>query len=461
MSDRPTVILKEQMKALARYEITFRQFMVDDDLRDDEFIFPEKYQMTLEDLQAALTNMLEEDPTLGDMDQFWFSPMQANAEAFGIPVDDDPIREEDLPEGFTPDGEAPMEDDNLDLSNSITVDGGFLFDVDNEELDPQLIRGLPLTEEELFSDIWEDMNRLWYDEDDDSRLSELKQIPMFLEEIQLFWKNAGKPVLERAFSVRQMESFIRAFEDDHRVKNASELDLQLCRRFTDELCDKDSITALHLKGYACYGGSRLYECDWEASRDIMIRLYDMTDDAGFANTLGYIYYYGRCNDGVPEYEKAFRMFTVSAANGIYEGAYKLADMYRRGLACKQSQRTARTLYAMVYDDSLKSFAHGAADGSFADAALRMGNVWMDGIGGPKDPESALRFYLQAELASKLRLEVSDFFGNFTVAENIRKALEEAKAQLPEGYLKEYIAAHIPPSFSTWLRRATGRSFPCG
>ena len=434
MDNQKTAITLEQMKALARYEITFEQFMADEDLRDDEFSFEENYRMTLEDLHAAFTNILAKNPTLGDMDRFWYSPLRANWESFGLPVTCD---EEDYDDELILDKAEP----------AAAVDTALENDGVSGDLPDGYVRYLPITEEDVFLDIWDALNDLWYDEDDDSFAADIKQIPGFLKEIELFWANKDKPLLEREFSDRQKQWFISDFdEDDEWIEEASDLELQLCRKFTEELCDKGDVTALHLKGYACYGGNRLYDCDWKASRDCMIRLYDLTDDARYANTLGYIYYYGRCTDGVPEYEKAFQMFSIAAANWYYEGMYKLADMYRHGYACKKSPRTAKCLYMMAYEDCYRRFLKGEEEGPFADAALRMGNVWMKGIDEEVDPEAAYRFYLQADLASRMRIKASDFFGNTTVAINIRKALDEAKAALPEDYSKEYVSVYIPSIF---------------
>ena len=47
-------------------------------------------------------------------------------------------------------------------------------------------------------------------------------------------------------------------ENDEFVKKATESQLALARRFVDTLCEKDSGLALYTKGYACYGGNRLY-----------------------------------------------------------------------------------------------------------------------------------------------------------------------------------------------------------
>lgn len=241
---------------------------------------------------------------------------------------------------------------------------------------------------------------------------------------------------KKNLSLEEKEKYILKFENAKKLENATEAAVELCREYIEELCTLDNVPALHMKGYSCYGGDRLYPCDWETSRDCMIRLFELTDDPGYANTLGYIYYYGRCTNGVPEYEKAFGYFGIAAANGLYEASYKLADMYYHGYACKKSPKTARNLYRMVYDDCLKKFLRGEHT-TFADAALRMGNVYARGIGEDVDVELAYEYYLQAYYAAKLRAKESSFWGDAKVVENAERALEEIKEKLPEGYFKEY------------------------
>lgn len=172
----------------------------------------------------------------------------------------------------------------------------------------------------------------------------------------------------------------------------------------------------------------------------------MRHDPQYANTLGYIYYYGRCNGGVPEYDKAFHYFGIAAANGLYEGVYKLADMFCHGYGCRESRRTARSLYGMVYDDSIKHFLKGE-HANFADAALCMGNVYAKGIGEEINAVYAYHYYLQADYAARLRAKDSDFFGNTTVAINVRKALEETEELLPEDFFKEFVDHDFPRLFA--------------
>lgn len=128
------------------------------------------------------------------------------------------------------------------------------------------------------------------------------------------------------------------------------------RNIVNSLAESDDPNALEAFGYACYGGDNpVFECDWVKARDCFLKLcsLDTADDLDkcyFANTLGYIFYYGRCNDGVPENEKALKYFTVGANGGIYESMYKLADMYINGYGTDKNKRAAEYLISSVYQN---------------------------------------------------------------------------------------------------------------
>jgi len=411
MNENKAILQPDQMRAIARYEVTFTDIIpLPDDYDDiEDFVDVQcRYLFTLEDLYIALKNLAEKNPTIKDFGEGWYYPLSHLEEAFGI--------------------DAACGDDS-----------DVIYD---EDVAPDCVRGLPFTREDIFARIWCEFEDDWTLQEDEDRISDVPAFRRYLQEIELYHAECNKPLDERTFTDQQKKDFISYFESDNRISHASEMELQLCRQFTEELCEKGSKTALHLKGYACYGGNRLYPCDWPASRDCMIRLYEKTDNPQYANTLGYIYYYGRCTDGEPEYEKAYEMFSIAAANGLYEGLYKLADMYLHGYACKKSPKTARNLYGMVYEDCRKKFLNGQ-DNSFADAAIRMGNVFLKGINEDVNPEAAYSYFLQADFAHRRRIEHSDFFGNTTVAINIRKSLDETKSLLEEDFFKEYTEEKQP------------------
>ncbi len=399
-----------QMQRIARYEITFRDIIADAPFKEGDITYQDVYSFTLEDLYYAIKALKVSDPTVKDFGEHWFYPINQ------------------LSDGF-----------DLDRAR------GDLEDFDDVSEEMKGYPGLKVSDSGYFSDLWWDLENAWEDYEGETHLSEILDFDEIIADLERYFSNKGKALEDWNFSEEEMKDYIRFFDDDSYVKQADEKHLALARRFIDALCEKDSGLALYIKGYACYGGNRLYPCDWVVSRDCMIRLFEKKDDPQYANTLGYIYYYGRCNGGVPEYDKAFHYFGIAAANGLYEGMYKLADMFYHGYGCKESRRTARSLYRMVYDDGIKNFLKGE-HASFADAALRMGNVYAKGIGEEVNPAYAYHYYLQADYAARLRAKEDDFFGNTTVVINVRKALEEAEALLPEDFFKEVAAYDFPGLF---------------
>ena len=187
------------------------------------------------------------------------------------------------------------------------------------------------------------------------------------------------------------------------MKKATESQLALARRFVDTLCEKDSGLALYTKGYACYGGNRLYPCDWETSRDCMIRLFEKKDDPQYANTLGYIYYYGRT--GKTDYEKAFKYFVKGALDGHLRSLYKVGDFYKNGFYVDKDPKEAFAIYGhcteMMTDEAVPLVG--------ADVYMKMGDCLFEGIGVEKDLLAAQRFMNMAENLFYRRLMEGDFY----------------------------------------------------
>ena len=418
MSNKQIQLTRDQLRAIARYELTFRDVISgDDDFNEIEFICPEHYTYTMEDLRCAIAAIKAADPDSAEIGEYWISPILFNSDAFGL----DELRWPDEPE--QPEGLPHTE-------------------------------GMLISTSDYFDDIWDDLDNAWSD-GSGVKLSDDLDFDGVLALIDRYFRDKDKPIEEREFTDWEMRNFIRRFDNNDYAKNATERELALCRRFVEELCAKDDDLALHVKGYACYGGDRLYPCDWYTSRDCVQRLFEKTDDPQCANTLGYIYYYGRCNGGVPEYEQAFRYYGVAAASGLYEGMYKIADMLYHGYGCIKSPNAAQHLYSLVYQDALAAFCKGS-DANFADIALRMGNVYAKGIGVAEDPAKAYMYYTEAAYASDLRLKHMDFFGIHTVAASIQKALEETKAQLP----KDYFHTHLDLRWTDLFEVLTNGNHQC-
>ena len=194
------------------------------------------------------------------------------------------------------------------------------------------------------------------------------------------------------------------------LRTAAEDELADLRIIVTGLSEDGNRQALEVLAYACYGGNRLFACDWVRSRDCLLRLSEREDvpdkdKAFYANTLGYIYYYGRCSGGVPEYDKAFSCFSLGADCGIYESMYKLSDMYLHGYGTAKNLYAAQIQLRMVFEKSYDSIRSSEFDCEFADVALRLGNLCRDGI---IEDESAEAYYQMADFAIKKRAKFNRY-----------------------------------------------------
>ena len=208
--------------------------------------------------------------------------------------------------------------------------------------------------------------------------------------------------------------------------------------YVEEGIQADWPEALHAKGYGCYGGNEIYECDWDESLRCIKRLAELTDDPYCYNTMGYIYYYGRCNGGQPEYDKAFKCFSVGHASGIFESSYKLADMFEKGYGTYKSERAAFNMIDSIYNENLHNINGEHYECKYADVALRAGGMFERGCGVEQDLETAYGLYLRADFAIKKRIETVDYYGDHKVQKNISEALERVRGQLPDDYFVDNI-----------------------
>lgn len=248
--------------------------------------------------------------------------------------------------------------------------------------------------------------------------------------------NKGLDPIQWKLTNPQKELIISTFSES--TNNVSNSRKELFKKIIDEACEKEDPLAMRIKGYGCYGGDKIFECDWEESRKWITKLFDQSGDPQYANTLGYIYYYGRCNNGVPEYDKAFQYYSVGAAHDLIESMYKIADMFLSGKGCIKSPGTSAHIVHKLYDDCRPRFCHGE-DANFADVALR----WAAYFQRMERYTEAFYHYLEADYAIKKRLKKSDFFGNKKVQEGITRSIQEVREHIESDYFKGEIVTRNP------------------
>lgn len=367
----PIPVSHKKMKQFCRYEISYWKLRSGHEYGN--LMCPEVCVMTLDDLEAALDRLPENSQ---DTDAaFWY---------WGL--------EEELYRYVRMDrtGEEEESDD-----------------------------GIP-DEHNVFRTVWT-MLGAKYDQDAEIPLEDCRK------EIRVFREEREKPAADRRMTERQMRHFLSCWRSDGKIEAADRQTKRIYRKVVDALAEKSDPEALEKKAYACFGGNSVYKTDWQASHDCLTRLMEIQPGPYYANSLGYIYYYGRVNGGEPEYEKAFRMFSIGAAGGSPESRYKLADLYLEGHGTVKSPETASHLIHEMYRQSLEDIRHGRFCSAFADVAVRQGDLIRTGQDSSvtvPSPDGAYYYYLQAQFAIRMRRLEADFYGDDEVADRIRRSASE-------------------------------------
>lgn len=257
-------------------------------------------------------------------------------------------------------------------------------------------------------------------------------------------------VYKRHLSDVEKMAYVDYFGESYRT-NRQEFDVEFYAECLEDLVSKNNLLATEIKAYLHYGncGNKYgYECNYKNCEELLLKLLDNEkvgdeDKGRYANTLGYIYYYGRVNDGIKEYEKAFKYYSFASACGFYEATFKLSDMYKYGLGVTKSNLASYGLVHSIYADLREKFCSGNFGCEFADVCIRMGNFYRDGIYVEQNDYAAYSEYLVARFALSLRIDVNDFFGDYKLKERVDKdvALLEEKLQIKKYRKTIYISLY--------------------
>ena len=405
-------ITAQMLKELVRYERSLESILPPGwDLKETRI---DRYFIQWDDLEALIRNLREKDPAAGELAEKWVA---------GLWLFDE-IREHLLyldPESYAVFRAESESEDGVSSPRARQVNAMAVFIASIVECGMTVER-----DRHDFIDF--DMMQ--------------QDLALLMEE------NYSEVCMERWNDMTKL-ALLDSLDDPQFRAQGKSRDRGIWRGIVEEMCAKDYWQALARKGYSCYGGDELYSCDWETSRDCMLRLMTHPDvedeDRGrYATTLGYIAYYGRCNGGEPRYEEAARYFTVGMGCGYFESYYKMADLFVKGEGVIRNEHAAMNLVSYVYSKTREFFLQGDYGCSFADAALRLGNYYRDGIGTEPDLWDAYGYFCIAQEAiMRRREEDPERFGDGTVMKRIEEALEKSLEDLPQVRYKHSLRMSYP------------------
>ena len=199
--------------------------------------------------------------------------------------------------------------------------------------------------------------------------------------------------------------------------------LDTYKYYLNKLIEMDNVLAIRAKAYLDYEGAFFWPTNYKESESLLLKLVQNGDEDAI-NTLGYLYYYHNPYSSEPDYDKAYKYFSLGAIYNHAESKYKLFDMLFYGYGIEKNIKAAYRLIQPLYDEQKKLFLNGNHIWKFADVALRMavihnsGNFDNDIVA----QRLALSELLEAKLAIKKRMNTIDYLGDEEVSNKIFSAL---------------------------------------
>ncbi|MBQ9814276.1 MAG: sel1 repeat family protein [Lachnospiraceae bacterium] len=239
-----------------------------------------------------------------------------------------------------------------------------------------------------------------------------------ISRVEVFEKNKRMPEGEHIYSLSEKRHIVNSYETDEDLEKASPEELKQYKQFVFDLYHAGDTQAIKILAWGYYEGDAVFEQNWYLAERFLQELLKKTGDPFAANSLGYIYYYGRTNYGIPDYERAFSNFMFGALSGIDESTYKCGDMLIEGRGTTKNIDMGMNLIVEGYRDALQRFCEGEYDCKFADYALRMGNICRNGLVYEMGIRDAYKFYLEAAYAIRKRRAAGDFYGDDAVERRI-------------------------------------------
>ncbi len=124
----------------------------------------------------------------------------------------------------------------------------------------------------------------------------IDRVELAEHELNTYIEELGKPLYERTLPPFAMRNIIENLENTSEVTEEYK---KAYVTFLDKLASIHDRRGLELKAYAYYGGNKFVKEDYKVSEQCLLELMKDGFDDNYADTLGYIYYYGRVNNGVP------------------------------------------------------------------------------------------------------------------------------------------------------------------
>lgn len=208
---------------------------------------------------------------------------------------------------------------------------------------------------------------------DDSECS----LDEYIYDIDNYFLNEDKSMSKWKYSTYMKTQFVEYYcQHENELLDNQNL-LKLYKKYAVELCDLNIEIGLRVIGYGTYERGNLFRVDYKKSYECIHNLYTLYHDEYAPLSIGYMYYYGRLNNGKPDYDKSFKYFSIAHEmneNNI-EAIYKLADHYINGYSVDKDLKLAFDLLENIYLKLYHDIESSDEYNEFIQVSYRMASIY--------------------------------------------------------------------------------------
>jgi hypothetical protein len=222
-----------------------------------------------------------------------------------------------------------------------------------------------------------------------------------------FHANEARPLKERDYEDLDKKHFVTRWLTSSSWENfagdaAKKKEYQdYWKQCVEELSARKDYNSFYAKGLACSEGDNpIYAKDEETAIACFKEALKIRPLPELARRIGKIYA-GVGTNGMPDWEQAYKYYSIAAIGKDAEASYLLADMFLLGHGVERNNTNAKNLVWEHYYEQMELFNQGK-ENWFAEYAYEAGQVAVADF--PEiEFQEAYRYFLQADTAEKTKV----------------------------------------------------------
>ena len=206
---------------------------------------------------------------------------------------------------------------------------------------------------------------------EDVGITLIEQAEELMEDAKAATERMNSDPAHADYKEDELDNILYKYLDRDTVQDASDEEIQFVRNLIESRIPKDDALAMTVKGRACAGGTRLYECNWHDAEQLYMKAYDLTHSPLIAMDIGGLLNSYHNQSGEPDPDQAFYYYSVAEHAGIPHSQLQIGCLYLNEQFTGFNPMLGCDIIETVVKKSKDEFMSGFIDSCYPEAVLQM------------------------------------------------------------------------------------------